>query len=199
MLGPGEDAPAGEPTVSPLPDSRHALAEAQEQGARGRQRLCSWSKDLSAREQHRRESNVALSPMSSPLLPLPSEADFASLGGPSCPLPTTSLDEAHVEETGIPCQAAEVPSHAQEAPTGLSASPSQMQERFNKDLEEIKKSQYIMNNAINEIKNSLEGSHGARARRRPGGAESLPNRGNGQPQSRKWRTWAATGNFLARS
>ena len=28
-----------------------------------------------------------------------------------------------------------------------------MQERFDKDLEEIKKSQYIMNNAINEIKN----------------------------------------------
>ena len=27
-----------------------------------------------------------------------------------------------------------------------------MQERFNKDLEEIKKSQYIVNNAINEIK-----------------------------------------------
>ena len=27
-----------------------------------------------------------------------------------------------------------------------------MQERFNKDLGEIKKSQYIMNNAINEIK-----------------------------------------------
>ena len=26
------------------------------------------------------------------------------------------------------------------------------QERFNKDLEEMKKSQYIMNNAINEIK-----------------------------------------------
>ena len=32
-----------------------------------------------------------------------------------------------------------------------------MQERFNKDLEEIKKSQYIMNNAINEIKITLEG------------------------------------------
>ena len=31
-----------------------------------------------------------------------------------------------------------------------------MQERFKKDLEEIKKSQYIMNNAINEIKNTLE-------------------------------------------
>ena len=31
-----------------------------------------------------------------------------------------------------------------------------MQERFNKDLEEIKKSQCIMNNAINEIKNTLE-------------------------------------------
>ena len=31
-----------------------------------------------------------------------------------------------------------------------------MQERFNKDLEEIEKSQYIMNNAINEIKNTLE-------------------------------------------
>ena len=27
-----------------------------------------------------------------------------------------------------------------------------MQERFNKDIKEIKKSQYIMNNAINEIK-----------------------------------------------
>ena len=33
-----------------------------------------------------------------------------------------------------------------------------MQERFNKGLEEIKKSQYIMNNAINEIKNTLEGT-----------------------------------------
>ena len=31
-----------------------------------------------------------------------------------------------------------------------------MQEKFNKDLEEIKKSQYIMNNIINEIKNTLE-------------------------------------------
>ena len=30
---------------------------------------------------------------------------------------------------------------------------------FNKDLEEIKKSQYIMNNAINQIKNILEGSN----------------------------------------
>ena len=30
-----------------------------------------------------------------------------------------------------------------------------MQEKFNKGLEEIKKSQYIMNNAINEIKNTL--------------------------------------------
>ena len=29
---------------------------------------------------------------------------------------------------------------------------------FNKDLEEIKKSQYIMNHAINEIKNTLEGT-----------------------------------------
>ena len=29
----------------------------------------------------------------------------------------------------------------------------------NKDLEEIKKSQYIMNNAINEIKNTLEGTN----------------------------------------
>ena len=28
-----------------------------------------------------------------------------------------------------------------------------------KDLEEIKKSQYIMNNAINEIKNTLEGTN----------------------------------------
>ena len=30
---------------------------------------------------------------------------------------------------------------------------------FNKDLEEIKKSQYIMNNAVNEIKNTLEGTN----------------------------------------
>ena len=34
-----------------------------------------------------------------------------------------------------------------------------MQERFNKGLEEIKKCQYIMNNAINEIKNTLEGTN----------------------------------------
>ena len=34
-----------------------------------------------------------------------------------------------------------------------------MQERYNKDLEEIKKSQYIMNNAINEIRNTLEGTN----------------------------------------
>ena len=34
-----------------------------------------------------------------------------------------------------------------------------MQKRFNKDLEEIKKSQYIMNNAINEIKNTLEATN----------------------------------------
>ena len=34
-----------------------------------------------------------------------------------------------------------------------------MQGRFNKDLEEIKKSQYIMNNAINEMKNTLEGTN----------------------------------------
>ena len=30
---------------------------------------------------------------------------------------------------------------------------------FNKDLEEIKKSQLKMNNAINEIKNTLEGTN----------------------------------------
>ena len=34
-----------------------------------------------------------------------------------------------------------------------------MQEMFSKDLEEIKKSQYIMNNAINEIKNTLEATN----------------------------------------
>ena len=32
-------------------------------------------------------------------------------------------------------------------------------QRFNKDLEEIKESQYIMNNAINDIKNTLEGTN----------------------------------------
>ena len=30
---------------------------------------------------------------------------------------------------------------------------------FNKDLEEIKKNQYIINNVINEIKNTLEGTN----------------------------------------
>ena len=34
-----------------------------------------------------------------------------------------------------------------------------MQEMFNKDLEEINKSQSIMNNAITEIKNTLEGTN----------------------------------------
>ena len=34
-----------------------------------------------------------------------------------------------------------------------------MQERFNKDLEEIKKNRYIMNKAINEIKKTLEGTN----------------------------------------
>ena len=34
-----------------------------------------------------------------------------------------------------------------------------IQGRLNKDLREIKKSQYIMNNAINEIKNTLEGTN----------------------------------------
>ena len=33
-----------------------------------------------------------------------------------------------------------------------------IQERFNKDLEEMKKSQYIMNNAINEIKKHSGGN-----------------------------------------
>ena len=33
-----------------------------------------------------------------------------------------------------------------------------MQEMLNKDLEEMKKSQYIRNNAINEVKNTLEGT-----------------------------------------
>ena len=34
-----------------------------------------------------------------------------------------------------------------------------MQEMFSKDLEEIKKSQSIMNNAITEIKSTLEGTN----------------------------------------
>ena len=41
----------------------------------------------------------------------------------------------------------------------LETSIEKMKERFNKDLEEIKKSQYIKNNAINEIKNTLEGTN----------------------------------------
>ena len=34
-----------------------------------------------------------------------------------------------------------------------------MKEMFNKDLEKIKKSQSIMNNAISEIKSNLEGTN----------------------------------------
>ena len=41
----------------------------------------------------------------------------------------------------------------------LETRSEKMQERFNKDLEETKKSQYIMNNAINEIKNTLEATN----------------------------------------
>ena len=41
----------------------------------------------------------------------------------------------------------------------LETRTEKMQEKFNKDLEEIKKSQYIMNIAINEIKNTLEGTN----------------------------------------
>ena len=36
----------------------------------------------------------------------------------------------------------------------LETRTEKMLEMFNKDLEEIKKSQYLMNNAINEIKNT---------------------------------------------
>ena len=41
----------------------------------------------------------------------------------------------------------------------LETRTEKMQERFIKDLEEIKKSQYIMNNAMNEIKNTLEATN----------------------------------------
>ena len=40
----------------------------------------------------------------------------------------------------------------------LKTKMEKMQEMFNKDLEEIKKSQLKMNNAINEIKVTLEGT-----------------------------------------
>ena len=40
----------------------------------------------------------------------------------------------------------------------LETKSEKMQEMFNKDLEEIKKSQLKMNNAINEVKITLEGT-----------------------------------------
>ena len=43
-----------------------------------------------------------------------------------------------------------------------------MQEKFNEDLEEIKKSQYIMNNAINEIKNTPDGTNSRKQRQNIG-------------------------------
>ena len=45
---------------------------------------------------------------------------------------------------------------------GLETRVEKIQEMFNKDLEEIKKGQSIMNNAINEIKNNLEGTNESR-------------------------------------
>ena len=42
----------------------------------------------------------------------------------------------------------------------LDTSIEKVQEMFNKDLEEIKKSQLKMNNAVNEIKSTLEGTNG---------------------------------------
>ena len=44
--------------------------------------------------------------------------------------------------------------------SSLETSIENMQEMFNKDLEEIKKSQSIMKNAITEIKSTLEGTVG---------------------------------------
>ena len=41
----------------------------------------------------------------------------------------------------------------------LETRTEKMQENFNKDLEEIKKSQSIMNNAKTEIKSPLEGTN----------------------------------------
>ena len=41
----------------------------------------------------------------------------------------------------------------------LEARVEKMQEVFTKDVEEVKKSQSIMNNTINEIKNTLEGTN----------------------------------------
>ena len=41
----------------------------------------------------------------------------------------------------------------------LETRTEKMQENFNKDLEEIKKSQSIMNNAIAELKSTLEGTN----------------------------------------
>ena len=43
--------------------------------------------------------------------------------------------------------------------TNLETNTEKMKETINKDLEEIKKSQLIMNNAITEIKNNLEGNN----------------------------------------
>ena len=39
----------------------------------------------------------------------------------------------------------------------MEANIGKMQEMFNKDLEKLKSKQTVMNNTINEIKNSLEG------------------------------------------
>ena len=51
---------------------------------------------------------------------------------------------------------------------GLETRVEKIQEMFNKDLEEIKKSQSIMNNAISETKNTLEGTTVEKLRQKVG-------------------------------
>ena len=50
----------------------------------------------------------------------------------------------------------------------LESKTEKIQEMFNKNLEEIKKSQLKMNNAINEIKNTLQGTNSRTRRHKTG-------------------------------
>ena len=63
-----------------------------------------------------------------------------------------------------------------------------MQEMFNKDLEEIKKNQSIVNNAVTEIKSTLEGTKSRiRGRRddKGGGRKNVGNKWSKEEKIKK--------------
>ena len=73
-----------------------------------------------------------------------------------------------------------------------------MQEMFNKDLDEIKKTQLKMNDAINEIKNTLEGTMSRKTETEDriseveGKMVEIKKRGKKKKESKEMRTTSGT-------